>query len=466
MLFLPHKPTLAAITLGGLMPRRLIKIIAALLLMAIPTFIVVNNPTTVQVKTFGETPLSVSVGVLMLVVFIIGALSASLVASVLGLFSWWERRKLQKREQLRIAFLNAIIDARSATASHEWSRAKNLWLGILKKDSQNVIARIELSRIYQRLGDQKEALAVVEAVRATYPEHVELLFQIADLLVAAGNLTAAFDNISVLLTRGFNARAASRAVELLERLGRWEDALEQWERLDDNGGGSIETGARIKFHLLTAKGFVRPEDELTALLEFIKKFPFYSPAYERLAEVNRGIGNMTDSAHALIKGAKGTRNFQLYRQAIEAFLGQPAQGVGGDARRYSPDTRSALAAARSAVASVAPECRITARLLLASVHVRLEETNEAEDVLRDLREHCRKEGITMRHQEQIVQLCLQGMILTIKGRDAEARRIWREVLREAMQPGSTDSEYDYINGTGSLPQLGQEAAPGIQFGAM
>lgn len=428
------------------MTRRILKIIAALLLIAVPTFIVVKNREVVPVYYAGETPISTSVGVLVLVVFLAGAFAASLVASVIGLFSWWENKKLRRKEQIRKAFYAALVDARSASASREWSRAKSLWQGILKKDPDNLIARLELSRVHQQLGELREGLAVIEVVRAQHPKNPELLFRSAELLERSGSLTAALDNLLPLLSNGFNARAAEMVIELHQKLGRWDDALEVWEQLDDHGIASVEKGARIKFNLLCGRAFASTEDELSALLEFIKKFPFFSPPYERLAQLYAEGGAPIEAAQTLLKGAKGGKSVELYRQAIDLFLEHPREH------------EKAVSAARSAIAVVPPESQIAARLLLASVCVRLERTEEAEVVLREMKDFCSTRRLSLNHRDHLIHLCLQGMILAIKERELESRLMWREILREAMKPGSTDSMYDHLNGTSDDSSL-QDVSP-------
>lgn len=434
------------------MMRRIIKVLSALLLIAIPTFIVVRNREVVSVYLTGEAPLSVSVGVLVLAVFIAGGLASALIASIVGIFSWWEHKKLRKKEQLRIAFTNTLIEARSASAAYDWHRAKTLWQRIIAKDSENCIARIELARVYQQTGETREALRTLESMRAQHPDNAEVLFLIAELLEREGSITAALDNVAMVLTKGFNARAASAAVDLLCKLARWEDALRQWERLDQNGVANPEQGAFIRYQILSKRTFTKPEDEHAALIEFVKASPAFAPACERLALLQQQLGAPLDAAQALLKGAKSARNLELYRQAVELFLEQAG------------DSRKAIAAARSAITVVPRNLQVEARLLLASVFIRLEEATEAEKTLSEVRDYCAAEGITIGHREQMIQLCLQGMLLAIKGREKDSRALWREMLREAMRPGSTDGTYDYINGTATLPLFGQEAASTFYFG--
>lgn len=433
------------------MTRRIIKVLSALLLIAIPTFIVVRNRDVVPVYLTSEAPISLSVGVLVLVVFVAGALTSALIASIVGIFSWWEHKKLRKKESLRVAFTNALVEARSASAAHEWNRAKTLWQRILGKDPENIVARIELARVYQNTGETKEALKMLESMRAQHPDNAEVLFLTAELLERDGSVTAALDNVAMVLAKGFNARAATVAVDLLCKLARWEDALRQWERLDEHGVATAEKGAFIRYQLLGKRTFTKPEDEHIALIEFVKTCPSFAPACERLANLQRQLGAPLDAAQALLKGAKAGKNLELYRQAIELFLEQTG------------DSAKAIAAARSAIGTVPRSSQVEARLLLASVFIRLEEATEAEKALGELRNYCATEAITMRHREQMIQLCLQGMLLALKGRDKDSRLLWREMLREAMRPGSTDAAYDYLNGTSTLPLFGQEAASTFYF---
>lgn len=434
------------------MTRRIIKIISALLLIAIPTFIVVRNREVVPVYYTSQAPISISVGVLVLIVFVAGALASALVASIVGIFSWWEHKKLRKKELLRNAFMNTLVEARSASAAHEWNRAKSLWQRIIAKDPENTIARIELSRVYQQTGETKEALRTLEAMRGQHPDNAEVLFLISELLEREGSVTAALDNVLILLAKGFNARAATIGVELLSKLARWEDALRLWERLDQNGVANPETGAFIRYQLLSKRTFTKPEDEHAALIEFVKNDPAFAPACERLAKLQQQLGAPLDAAQALLKGAKASKHLDLYRQAIELLL------------EKAGDSRKAIAAARSAVAVVPRASQVEARLLLASVFIRLEEASDSEEALREVRDYCATESIMMSQREKIIQLCLQGMLLAVKGRYTDSRLLWREMLREAMRPGATDETYDYVNGTPNLPFFGQEAASSFYFG--
>ena len=77
--------------------------------------------------------------------------------------------------------------------------------------SEDIIARVELSRSLEGQGQAREALRVLEEARASDPKNVEVLFRAAELNQSLNNKTAAIDNLALVLCQHPNRRAAQSA---------------------------------------------------------------------------------------------------------------------------------------------------------------------------------------------------------------------------------------------------------------
>ena len=83
-------------------------------------------------------------------------------------------------------------------AAEEWGRAQSGWEQILRKDQDNIVARVELSRCLEKLGEPREALRVLDATRAGSRRNIEVLFRAAELNRSLGNNTVAMDNLALI----------------------------------------------------------------------------------------------------------------------------------------------------------------------------------------------------------------------------------------------------------------------------
>jgi thioredoxin-like negative regulator of GroEL len=122
-------------------------------------------------------------------------------------------------------------------ASGEWGAARAIWEQVLQQDPENTIARVELATCVENLGDVREALKVLDTMRASNHMNAAVLFKAVELNRKLGNNTAAKDNLALLVQEAPTKRALELARNIAEELGRIDDA-------EDRGG--VEHGRVVR----------------------------------------------------------------------------------------------------------------------------------------------------------------------------------------------------------------------------
>jgi tetratricopeptide (TPR) repeat protein len=429
------------------MIQKLVRLGIVLLLIGTPAYLLAFNRDVVPIYFTADHQYSLSVGVIVLGSFVAGALFAAAIASAFGVVSRWREYQLKKRETIREAFLLTLTKARSAVAAGDWLKAKSLWTEVLKKDPTLIIARVELAHVLDQLGEPREGLKVLEAARAHDPKNLEVLFRAGELMDKAENASAVLDNMRLILDQQFSVRAANMAARACEQLGRFEDALEYFQQLERANSAPIDASVRVRFEILKRQKFPSEDDRRSAVLDFVRKNQPYAPALEYAAALVKqggGHASLAEAAQILLKGAKALSSLSLFRETVELWL------------EYGEEQR-ALAAARSAQASVPKEDEIQARLLPIYVHARSGNAQEVFRLFQEFYDSLKATNYVLSPIEILEKLSLQGMALAAAGRLHESAKLWQEMLSEIKMPGSTDPHYNYLDGHTEQRLLGSEA---------
>jgi tetratricopeptide (TPR) repeat protein len=306
---------------------RLIFFFAAL---GVVLYTVLLNRESMTVYLWAGSTFTAMSGVVLIVTFALGILTASFVGLLVGIRSYMRERRLQAKQRQRQALLDGLRSARSFAACHEWNKARAEYEQLIRRYPHDLIARVELSRVVEGQGDLREALRLIDAARAEAPQDVEVLMRAAELNIQLKNKTAAIDNLALILASQPNRHAARMARDLSEDLERFEDALEYQERLDGLGYDGEESErfrSRIRFRKLL-KETIDPTQLKDALSAFAKRESL-SPALERLAELHLEAGDRVSAAQSLAKVARQDGSVAALKRATELWveLNQPEQAL-------------------------------------------------------------------------------------------------------------------------------------------
>lgn len=404
------------------------------ILVAAALYVTLTNPETATLKLGPTLHVTTYAGVIYLGVFTLGCVAASMVALFFGFKSYLRERKLRSIERTRQAFFELFVQARCHMASTEFGAARDVLEQILRHDTNNVIARVELSHCLESIGDLREALRVLDETRHSSRRSSEVLFRAAELNRKLGNNTAASDNLALIVAKGPNKRALELIRELSEELGRPDSALEYQNALEKTGYRSEEM-TQIKTRLTFANILRESKDEATlrqALPPFIKRYPNYAPALDQLAQLEINLGHLDNAAELLVKAAKAANGDPArWHKVVDLWLNAPQVEVRSRADH-------ALAAARSATQNTRGLFRIKAELFVARTLLAVTRAEDAREVLNSIQTLAEKEGVQLTPELIQEQIHLKGLCLSRLGLIREAAELWQHLVEPAQ--GSTASK--------------------------
>jgi tetratricopeptide (TPR) repeat protein len=424
------------------MLRLFLRFLALGLIVCLVLYVVVLNREPATLRLGEAWQISAASGFIYIGVFAVGVLLSLLVGVLFGALMYWRERRLIALEKRRQSFEQMILKARSYLASDEWQKARDLWQQILRKDPDNIVARVELSRSFQGSGDLQESLRVLDLTRATFKENGEVLFRAVELNLALGNQTAALDNLGLLLRAQPNHKAAAMARDIALRLGKLDDAFEYQQQVESLGFSGEDYSA-IRADLAFRRGVQDAGGDNGRLVEFLvsftKKHPQHSGASEKLASLWLEEGRVENAADLLAKSAKTSQGVEGWSRLASLWLKQLASSPLQRAER-------ALAAARSAVAGSRGIERIRAELLVARVQLELGQLDECKATLENLQTIRSKEGMSLPTDLERDALVLAALTAH-RLRDAQcvdttlSRLIFCE--SNSMQDGTIKSSHRY-----------------------
>lgn len=423
------------------MIRRINALVSALLVVSLSLYVVILNRDPISLYFTRNSSVTTSTGVALIAVFCFGVISATLVGIYYGVRAYLRERALLARERQRELFAELIAKARSFATVGEDRKARDLWQQILRRDPDHIVARIELSRSFERDGDTLEALRVLERARTAFPDNWEVLFRAAKINAALGNKTAALDNLALILYQQPVARCAMLARDLAEGLGRLDEALRYQQQLEELQPGAAEhAAARARISLKKLQSSAPAEapptrDELSA---FVKKFPGSVDGFLALAEAERGAGNIEGAAGALIKAAKLSADASIWDNAMQLWISQ------GTPER-------ALATARSALKETSGKARIEAELNLAKLYVTLQMFRDASALLDRLPIVAQEQGVALEGDLSTRATVYRGLVHLGLGHLHEAAELWRWIGGSAQPEDARANRIQ--SGTAPPPRL-------------
>lgn len=404
------------------------------IVVAAALYITLTNSDTATLRLGPQLTLTTYAGVIYLAVFAAGILVASVVALFFGIKGYLRERQLRSQQRTHQNFFKVQEHARDLMAAEDWPAARGLWEEIISREPDNLVARVELSKCIENLGDLRESLRVLETTRATSRTSQEVLFRAAQLNHTLGNNTATIDNLTLLLSNHPSRKAFELARDTSELLGRYEEALKYQDELERRGyisDDSNEIRAKLTFgqimHDLADSNAQRVQ--LTAL---VKRYPSLIPALTTLADMELSAGNVEKSAEYLMKAARleTVEKNSLWRRIVELWLSHSAIDPHKRAER-------ALAAARSATKDTQGEAQLHSELLLIRTLLVANHFQEAERALEAFPTLAQREVGKLPSNIEHELTILKGYCLAQTGAIHSTSELWRQLAeisaRETLQ---------------------------------
>jgi thioredoxin-like negative regulator of GroEL len=427
------------------MLRQFNRLIALALLIAVTLYITLTNSDTATIKLGPNITVTTYAGVIYLGVFFVGCVVASVVALFFGFKSYLRERKLRAAARSHQLFFELFLKARSFMASEEWGAARAIWEQVLHQDPENTIARVELATCIENLGEPREALRVLDSMRASNHMNAAVLFKAVELNRELGNNTAAKDNLALIVQEAPTKRALELARDIAEELGRFDDAMDYHRALEKVGHISekmIEAKTRISFEQLIRS--VENENSLRETLTiFVKKHPQFVPALERLAQLEIARGRLDEGAELLVKAAKLSEgDLSKWNTIIDLWLRTSPGDVSRRADR-------AIAAARSATQGLHGAKRIDAEFVVAKTLLAVHRSDDARTLLENVSALAEKERVGLTPAQAQLRTHLLGLSMSRLGLSKDTASLW-ESLGEPTLP---------VTETGKKPLLSDRGEP-------
>lgn len=418
------------------------KLLVIFLIVALAAAVIVQNLDPISVQLTPSYKFSAVGGLILLAVFACGMAFALIFWVLFGIKAYFRERSLQSRDKLRESFYTSFVAARSYQSTHEWGKARDCWEQLAKKDPSNIIARIELSRSLEGTGAIREALRIIDEARAVQPHNVEILFRAAELNQVLGNMTAAIDNLALILYNHPNKLAAGYARDLSEKLGRIEDALE-YHKTFEALGKPDEESKKIQTRLLYQKvvqEFEQTEELRAELRRFKRKHPEFVPALEHLAKLEAQAGNIHEAAQLLVDAAKFSESRKYWHEATRLWI---ENGL----------SERAISAALSATRNTSGLARLNAELDLIRMYLSVGKTEDAKKCLDKFLPLAKDQEVELDQLTAERHLLLRGYCLNKLGKYKEAEEAW-----EALCDSNFELQLS-IDGQNGKPVVSAAPAP-------
>jgi tetratricopeptide (TPR) repeat protein len=405
------------------------------LIVGLALYVTLTNSDSATIKLGPNITLTTYAGVIYIGVFVIGCIAASVVALFFGFKGYLRERKLRAAERVRRNFFKTFEEARNLMAGGDCAAARLLWEDILAKESDNVIARVELSQCLEELGDDREALRVLDSTRASSRSSVEVLYRAALLNKKLGNSTGARDNAELIVAAKPSWRALELARDASESMERFDDALRYHDELEKIGYQSPES-KDVRARLAYAQLCRESSDDgvlKDALAGFIKQYPGFVPALERLADLELQHKDVDRAAELLSKVARASGGaVDRWEAVVDVWLHKAT----GDVVRRND---KAITTAKSAIKDQHGRGRLEAELLVIRTLLAVNHFQDAERLLDGFADLATREVGTLPvdiHRELIVQ---RGHCLAQMGNARDTASLWQVLAVPTALAGSVNA---------------------------
>jgi tetratricopeptide (TPR) repeat protein len=294
-------------------------------ILATVLYIIGQNQTPTTLTLFSGWKLeNYTLGTLTIIIFCAGIVCSSIAGLFIGfptiLRSWKIKRELKKSHD----FYEKISEARKASTTAQWEKARLLWSDLLQLDPTDVVAAIELSRAVENLGDPRQALKDITHVKNLHPTNIEALYRAAELQEKLGNKTSALDNLMHILSLESIPYVYEQAARLALETGNYEYALEYYSKIDHPTQSEKlkSLGATIGLRNLQNLSTSTPlSEQIAKSQKLLKKFPQNSAVYRYVAQLLVENGKATEAIKILITAIKNIdANISDYSNQVRILM--------------------------------------------------------------------------------------------------------------------------------------------------
>ncbi|HMO01838.1 MAG TPA: hypothetical protein PKD37_02050 [Oligoflexia bacterium] len=371
------------------------KLFTLVIVAGLTTYLVILNSNSTTITLKPGSPITANTGVIILLIFLAGILVASLFAFWFGFRGYLRERKLIAKDRARRALIDGMLKARGLFASGDFTRAKEEWQYLAKRDESNLVAKIEIANCEIELSNLESASRILEDLRALHPHNEEVLLLGYKIYSTLGNKTAALDNLKLLLVSHPTKQNYKLAYKLAEELGNLNGAIEFINRLQERFGlGLPETSDKeqilLKITLLENKNNKQKLKE--ALKNFCKRHPESIEATRLLAQTEKETGSPEEIGLTLLKLAKLTNKASDWENISSFWLEQE-------------NPEKAITSAKLWINESGPNNKATAHLNLARVYLDLNMSDLAKEQIQKVAELC------LNNQEICKELCSKAALI-------------------------------------------------------
>lgn len=397
------------------------RLIVLALIVAVAVYITLVNSDPATINLGGDATITSTAGVLYLALFAAGCFCASLIALFWGIKGYFRERKLRLQAQAERTFVANLTAGHDLMLIEEWGAAQDYWEEILSTDPQNSVARVELSRCLEMIGDSKEALRIIDSARTQGIKTIGVLARAAELNQTLGNLVGAKDNLA-LLSEKSPARSTLRNLRDVQlSLGAYREALVIQEKLESLGlHDKSEENFRAKLALHEINDTLPEVERGAALIRLLKEHPSYYPALLIVGSMALERGDVAASADNFMRAAKITKSHEHWKAAVNAWL---HGGALQSAKRFE----GALGVAKTACKAQTALARLEAELLLIEVLVVANRFHEAEPLIERFPSWSKTIVAAVPSSLEEQYLIVKGSYLAQVGRTNDAASLWKEL---------------------------------------
>ncbi len=305
------------------MSTRFVRILLALLIVALISALFILNPQDTIVHFGRGNDYSAPMALVLILTFLAGAILAAVLAFIsqfrLSLSHWRERRLRQdQREHLR-----ELVTIRELVALEKWDEAQSKLKKVLKEDPDNAVARTLLATTLDALGDRRGALKVIEEGRGRELTSAELFLKAAELQEREGNLTAALDNLALLLQKDSSSKKVlTEAVRIASTLEDYKRAAEFQERLIKLSDrvdyeGEQRRLAQIELHIARK---LPAEEQKAAIETLLRRHRNFSPALIARSRLEEASGELDAASRSITQAFVANGKLTYLDQLSQIWL--------------------------------------------------------------------------------------------------------------------------------------------------
>jgi len=257
------------------------------LVLAIGHLFVRNRDVLLQRFDLGDGT-SLSVGITLLLVFVLGALTTlvfGLSREVGRLTNRWRhyraRRKSEEIEEEYSRGLVAVLEGRD-------EEALGYFRAVLERDSRHFNTLLKLGEVLRSLGKHNEAIEFHRKAQHLKEDDSRPLYALCEDYEAKGDMARARAMLGKILGINKNSVSAWRKLRSLHvKEGNWDDALDAHEKSekyasphDPGNAADRRIGVGIRYEIARARlDTDRAKDAIGILRRLLKEQPRFIPAY-------------------------------------------------------------------------------------------------------------------------------------------------------------------------------------------